>query len=148
MHAQGTDGHVVNTVSVSGLFGSPYSGPYTISKFAALAATEVLAHDLAAVGSRIRVSALCPGIIATNIAEAARRRLDERGATDDQRFVSDVLADSVPAGMDPAEVAGFVVDGIRADRFLILTHQRFADDLVARAAALATGNLPPYPEFL
>jgi NAD(P)-dependent dehydrogenase (short-subunit alcohol dehydrogenase family) len=147
MIAQGTEGHIVNTVSVSGLFGSPYSGPYTVSKFAALAATEVLAHDLATIGSRLRVSALCPGIIATNIAEAARRRLDEAGGTDDQRFVSDVLAGSVPAGMDPAEVAECVVDGIRAERFLILTHDRFRKDLQARADALAAGELPPYPDF-
>ena len=148
MDAQGTEGHIVNTVSVSGLFGSPYSGPYTISKFAALAATEVLALDLATVGSRLRVSALCPGIIATNIAEAARSRLDETGATDDQRFVSDVLAESVPGGMDPAEVAGCVVDGIRAERFLILTHDRFRKDLATRADALVAGELPAYPDFI
>jgi NAD(P)-dependent dehydrogenase (short-subunit alcohol dehydrogenase family) len=148
MIAQDTEGHIVNTVSVSGLFSSPYSGPYTISKFAALAATEVLALDLAAIGSKLRVSALCPGIIATNIADAAKRRLDEVGATDDQRFVADVLAGSVPSGMDPAEVAARVVEGIRAERFLVLTHDRFAKDLVSRTDALIAGELPPYPDFI
>jgi NAD(P)-dependent dehydrogenase (short-subunit alcohol dehydrogenase family) len=145
---QDTEGHIVNTVSVSGLFGSPYSGPYTISKFAAFAVTEVLAHDLESVGSKLKVSALCPGIIATNIADATKRRLDEVGATDDQRFVSDVLAGSVPVGLDPADVAGCVVDGIRAERFVILTHDHFAQDLAARTEALVTGVLPAIPDFL
>jgi NAD(P)-dependent dehydrogenase (short-subunit alcohol dehydrogenase family) len=148
MIEQGTEGHIVDTVSVSGLFASPYSGPYTISKFAAFAVTEVLALDLETIGSKLKVSALCPGIIATNIADATKRRLDEVGATDDQRFVSDVLAGSVPVGMDPAEVAGCVVDGIRAERFLILTHPHFAGDLAARTEALAAGQVPPFPDFL
>jgi NAD(P)-dependent dehydrogenase (short-subunit alcohol dehydrogenase family) len=148
MIAQDTEGHIVDTVSVSGLFGSPFSGPYTISKFAAFAVTEVLAHDLESVGSKLKVSALCPGIIATNIADATKVRLDEVGATDDQRFVSDLLAGSVPVGLDPAQVATCVVDGIRAERFVILTHEHFADDLTARAAALVSGTLPPIPDFL
>ena len=46
MMAQGTEGHVVNTASVAGLFGAPFEAPYAISKFAAFAATESLAHDL------------------------------------------------------------------------------------------------------
>ena len=40
MIAQGTEGHIVNTCSIAGLLGTPYAGPYGISKFAALAATE------------------------------------------------------------------------------------------------------------
>src|SRR5262249_19285690 len=38
--------HIVNTVSIAGLCSTAYSGPYVVSKFAALAATECLAHDL------------------------------------------------------------------------------------------------------
>lgn len=46
MIAQGGEGHVVNTSSLAGLVSNAYSGPYTTSKFAALAITEALAHDL------------------------------------------------------------------------------------------------------
>jgi hypothetical protein len=49
--------------------------------------------------------------------------------------------------MDPAEVAGGVIDGIRTERFLILTHDRFAKDLVARTESLVAGELPTFPEF-
>ena len=76
MIAQGTEGHVVNTASVAGLFGAPFEAPYAISKFAAFAATESLAHDLQAVGSSIRASVLCPGMVTTNIIDSDRHRPD------------------------------------------------------------------------
>ena len=54
MMAQGTEGHIVNTSSVAGLFGAPFEAPYAISKFAAFAATESLANDLARRAPRSR----------------------------------------------------------------------------------------------
>lgn len=150
MLAAGADGHVVNTCSVAGLLGSPYAGPYNISKFAALAATETLANDLAAVGSRIGVSALCPGVIKTNIVQSDRNRPTSlaTGITEDQRFVAEYLESAVAAGMDPAEVAHKVVEGVRADRFLILTHDKYADDVVVRADHLRQRLLPPVADFV
>src|SRR5690606_35546370 len=46
MLAAGDEGHIVNTASMAGLVALPYSGPYVISKFAAVAASESLALDL------------------------------------------------------------------------------------------------------
>jgi NAD(P)-dependent dehydrogenase (short-subunit alcohol dehydrogenase family) len=60
MLAAGAEGHVVNTVSMAGLATTPFSGPYDVSKFGAMAATECLAHDLASVGASIKVSAVVP----------------------------------------------------------------------------------------
>jgi NAD(P)-dependent dehydrogenase (short-subunit alcohol dehydrogenase family) len=54
MLAAGTEGHVVNTISMAGLASTPFSGPYNVSKFAAMAATECLAHDLATTGAPTR----------------------------------------------------------------------------------------------
>jgi NAD(P)-dependent dehydrogenase (short-subunit alcohol dehydrogenase family) len=142
--AQDTEGHIVNTASVSGIFGSPLSGPYNISKFAAFAATETLAGDLVLSGSKLRASVLCPGIVSTNIATRALHRPEETGRplTDDQRFVTDMLIDLVPTGLDPAEVAGIVLDGVRAEDFLILTHGHHAGSITSRAAELTTRALP------
>ncbi len=144
MIAQDTEGHIVNTASVSGIFGSPLSGPYNISKFAAFAATETLAGDLVLSGSKLRASVLCPGIVSTNIATRALHRPEETGRplTDDQRFVTEMLIDLVPTGLDPAEVAGIVLDGVRAEDFLILTHGHHADSITSRAAELTTRALP------
>ena len=61
MLEQGGDAHIVNTASMAGLISVAYSGPYVVSKFAAAALTECLAHDLRAQGSSIGVSCLVPG---------------------------------------------------------------------------------------
>jgi NAD(P)-dependent dehydrogenase (short-subunit alcohol dehydrogenase family) len=149
MISQGTEGHIVNTASVAGLFGAPFEAPYAISKFAAFAATESLAHDLRAVGSSIKASVLCPGMITTNIVDSDRHRPDRLATevTDDQKFVADYLAQAVADGMDPAEVARIVIAALRADQFLILTHESYPQQLIDRAEALVARRLPDVPEF-
>ncbi len=91
---------MVNTSSVAGLLGAPFEAPYSISKFAAFAATESLAHDLEAVGSRIKASVLCPGMITTNIVDSDRHRPERlvTEVTEDQKFVTDYLARRWPGG--------------------------------------------------
>ena len=149
MIGQGTPGHVVNTASVAGLLGAPFEAPYAISKFAAFAATESLAHDLQAVGSSIKASVLCPGMITTNIVDSDRHRPGHLATefTDDQRFVSDYLAQAVAGGMAPTEVAAMVIAGIRAEEFLILTHESYPAQLTERLQALLARRLPDVPEF-
>ena len=149
MIAQGTEGHVVNTSSVAGLFGAPFEAPYAISKFAAFAATESLAHDLQSAGSSIKASVLCPGMITTNIVTSDRLRPHGlvTDLTEDQKFVTDYLAGAVAGGMDPAQVATTVIAAIRAEQFLILTHESYARALAARYEALIARRLPDIPEF-
>lgn len=150
MIARGTEAHVVNTCSIAGLLGSPYAGPYGISKFAALAATETLASDLVAVGAPIGVTALCPGIVATEIARGSERHRPAELRTDrteDQDFVGQVLDDLVEDGIDPAEVGALVVAAVRDGTFLLLTHPHHADGLRERAEALAAGRLPDRADF-
>jgi NAD(P)-dependent dehydrogenase (short-subunit alcohol dehydrogenase family) len=149
MIAQGTEGHIVNTSSVAGLFGAPFEAPYAVSKFAAFAATESLANDLAASGSRLKASVLCPGMITTNIVESDRNRPERLATelTEDQKFVTGYLAQAVADGMPPSEVAAIVVDAIRAERFLVLTHDSYPPQLTARMATLVAGGLPVVPEF-
>jgi NAD(P)-dependent dehydrogenase (short-subunit alcohol dehydrogenase family) len=149
MIAQGTEGHVVNTSSVAGVFGAPFEAPYAVSKFAAFAATESLAHDLHAAGSSIKASVLCPGMINTNIVDSDRHRPDRLATefTDDQKFVSGYLAQAVAGGMAPAEVARMVVEAIRNETFLIFTHDTYPAQLTARAETLVSGRLPEVPDF-
>ncbi|MGH9080164.1 MAG: SDR family NAD(P)-dependent oxidoreductase [Acidimicrobiales bacterium] len=149
MLAQGTEGHVVNTSSVAGILGAPFEAPYSVSKFAAFAATESLAHDLQAVGSRIRVSVLCPGIVATNIVDSDRHRPEHLRTdfTEDQKFVSDYLGAVVADGLPPGEVAELVLAAIRTEEFLILTHESYRNELIARAEALVARRLPDLAEF-
>ena len=149
MVAQDTEGHIVNTASVAGLLGAPFEAPYAVSKFAAFAATEFLANDLAASGSKLRASALCPGMIRTNILDSERHRPEGLATefTEDQKFVSDYLASAVADGMDPAEVARIVIAAIRAEQFLILTHDSYPKLLETRVESLVARRLPDIPEF-
>jgi len=150
MIAQGTPGHVVDTCSVAGLLGTPYAGPYGISKFAALAATEALAADLEAVGSQIKVTALCPGMVSTSIAETVDKHRPaalRTESTGDQDFVNEALVEITAQGIDPSEVAQMVVRAVRDETFLLLTHPHHAEQLGVRASALAAGELPPRGDF-
>jgi NAD(P)-dependent dehydrogenase (short-subunit alcohol dehydrogenase family) len=149
MLAQGTEGHIVNTSSVAGVLGAPFEAPYSVSKFAAFAATESLAHDLEAVGAKLKASVLCPGIVATNIVTSDRNRPEglRTEFTDDQKFVTEYLGQVVAEGMPPAEVAQMVLAAIRGEEFLILTHDSYRKELIARAEALADRRLPELAEF-
>lgn len=150
MLATGTKAHIVNTVSMAGLCTTPYSGPYNVSKFAALAATECLAHDLAAVGAPIQVSAVVPGLVATNIAGSHRNRPDTHATdpTEDARFVEQALAEQTTEhGMTPDDAAALVLDAIRSGAFLVPTRESFAGQLRDRVDALVDRRLPPMPVF-
>ncbi|GAA5080091.1 NAD(P)-dependent dehydrogenase (short-subunit alcohol dehydrogenase family) [Thermocatellispora tengchongensis] len=148
MIEQGTEGHIVNTVSVAGLLAGPYAAPYAVSKYAAFAATQCLAQDLRLAGSRLKVTALCPGVVRTGIARSERNRPPELAATgdsDDGAAMRAFAEDSVRHGIDPAEVAAAVVEAVRAERFLVLTHPRHADGLRAQTRLLLAGEPPPVP---
>jgi NAD(P)-dependent dehydrogenase (short-subunit alcohol dehydrogenase family) len=149
MIEQGTEGHIVNTVSMAGLCTTPYTAAYDVSKFAALAATECLAHDLAMSGAPIKVSMLCPGSVDTEIGHAERNRPEHLAAavTPDAEFVTQALVDLNANGLDPTVVAGMVIDAVRAGRFFVPTNASHAPQMRERLDALLAGNLPPIPTF-
>jgi NAD(P)-dependent dehydrogenase (short-subunit alcohol dehydrogenase family) len=74
MLEQGGGGHVVNTASMLGLVGGARMAPYTTSKFGVVGLSEALDAELR--GRGIRFTALCPGIINTNIVVKATARGD------------------------------------------------------------------------
>lgn len=67
---QGGDAHIVNTASIAGLVGVPSMAPYCASKFAVVGLSEALGAELSPHG--IRVTAICPGVIATDIIRSGR----------------------------------------------------------------------------
>jgi NAD(P)-dependent dehydrogenase (short-subunit alcohol dehydrogenase family) len=60
-------GAVINTASIGGLHQSPYMGMYNATKAALIHVTKQLALELS---PRIRVNAICPGVVRTRLAEA------------------------------------------------------------------------------
>ena len=149
MVAAGTEGHVVNTISMAGLATTPFSGPYDVSKFAAMAATECLAHDLATVGVPIKVSAVCPGLVDTGISRSRRNRpavLDTQ-QSEGGAFVERALAEGTAGSMSPSAVADLVVEAVREEQFLVPTRPSYARQLAERTDDLVAKQLPRSPAF-
>ncbi|MEU8200225.1 SDR family NAD(P)-dependent oxidoreductase [Streptosporangium sp. NPDC049046] len=146
---QDTEGHVLNTVSAAGLFAIPYLGPYSVSKYAAFAASQSLAQDLATAGSRLRVTALCPGGVRTGLNHSGRHRPENlvaagRAEDEDEEVSAAIIGGLVEEGIDPAEVARAAVAAIREERFLVLTHPGYAEILREQTEALIAGALPSF----
>ncbi|GAA2367148.1 SDR family NAD(P)-dependent oxidoreductase [Nonomuraea africana] len=148
MIEQDTEGHIVNTVSVAGLFAGANTGGQAVSKYAALAASQSLALDLAQIGSKLRVSALCPGGVRTGINRSERVRPADLivARTRDDLTSQEWLDGMLEKGMEPAEVADAAVDAIRQERFLVLTHPGYEERLREQTAALLAGLLPEPPD--
>jgi NAD(P)-dependent dehydrogenase (short-subunit alcohol dehydrogenase family) len=150
MLAAAMPARIVNTVSMAGMCSNAFSGPYTVSKFAALAATECLAHDLRAINAPIHVSAVVPAAVDTRISSSARNRPDTLPGTrsDDALFVERALTDlTTKQGAPPDEVAALIVDAIRTEQFLVPTKPSYAQQLRERYDALLERRLPPMPNF-
>jgi len=143
----GDEGYVVNTSSVAGLITGAYSAPYITSKFAVLALTECLAHDLQTHGAPIGVSVLVPGVVDTKIAYSTRNRPDEppsEAQAPDAHLVEQALRDLLAAsGRPPDDVAGVVFDAIRTGRFYVTTSDATPGMLRERFDAVVAGELPP-----
>ena len=148
MIAQNTEGHVLNTASVAAFVSAPFSGPYVVSKCAALSLTECLAHDLAVVGAKIGASVLVPSAIDTTIAHSSAVRPARFGvdSTEDGQGTAAALAQIVSQGMSPDEAVAPVIDGIRSGTFLIPTRGSYAEQLRHRYEALRARELPALTE--
>jgi NAD(P)-dependent dehydrogenase (short-subunit alcohol dehydrogenase family) len=121
------EGHVVNTASMAGLSGAAGLGVYCTSKFAVVGLSESLHHDLAARGSQVGVSVLCPGFVQTRIFESHRNMPDHvRAVTTPDDAADDAQRAIVSAGIPPSVAADAVFEAVRDRRFFVLPHPRAA----------------------
>lgn len=109
---------IVNTASEHAL-GVPHNGisSYTASKHAILGLSDVLRREAP---EHIKVSVLCPGIVATSLWRANERRQDEFGGPSDSNEMVGQLMQNV--GMPPEVIARKTIDGIKRGDFYIVTH--------------------------
>ena len=114
------EGYLFNTASAAGLLMSPGAMPYTVTKHAALSLAENLSVMYGEAG--IRVSCLCPQLVATSMTSSLDRSAAGRA----------VLASG--GCLEPEEVAEEVVEAMRDERFLIAPHDEALQGARNRAA--------------
>jgi NAD(P)-dependent dehydrogenase (short-subunit alcohol dehydrogenase family) len=112
------EGYLLHTASAAGLLTNIGAAPYSVTKHAVVALAEWLAITHGDEG--IKVSCLCPQGVRTDLLLA--------GADDPAGAV--VLAQGA---IEPEAVADAVVDGLAAERFLILPHPEVLDHFQRKA---------------
>jgi NAD(P)-dependent dehydrogenase (short-subunit alcohol dehydrogenase family) len=148
MLAQKTPGHIVNTASLAGLLSSPLMGPYSVSKQAVVSLSETLHYELESIGAQLKTSVLCPGPVATGIAESSSERgLATGTAAEANDQLMGFLRTGIAAGMPAADCAGKVFQGIRDESFWIFPHEEFKPAYAARCESLLAGRNPQYQPF-
>lgn len=131
-------GHLVNTASVAGFHVTPDIGGYTVSKFAVMALSETLAAELAAAGSSVGVTILCPGPVSTKLGSSQRNRPDAlaQGALVD-RDLEQTSGGSGARWLDPLQVGERLVCAIRRGDLYAITHPEWDSIVQERHSRIA-----------
>lgn len=118
------EGHLVNVASIAGLVVAPGRANYTASKHAVVGISEAAYRDLAAVGSAVGVTVVCPGPVATR--RWAGRTLP----------VPDLL-------LQPGDLAQQILTAVVNRQFWLLPHAaHFAAAMLARTSGAVHGTNP------
>ncbi len=107
MRSRGS-GAVVTVASTAGRAGVPYTAAYSASKHAVIGLTRAVASEVA--GTGVRVNAVCPTFVRTDMTERSIANIVERtGRTPEQAEAA--LAAAAPLGrlLEPEEVADAIV---------------------------------------
>jgi NAD(P)-dependent dehydrogenase (short-subunit alcohol dehydrogenase family) len=142
------EGHIINTASVAGLMSAPTTGPYTVSKHAVVALSEVLYGELRNANSKVGVSVLCPSFVDTKIYLAERNRPMAEDKRNDpayvaeQKMIAEFAGDFFKTTLSPEQVAKQVFEGIEENRFYILTHKDVKGQVEKRMQAILNDGKP------
>lgn len=138
LRANPDGGHIVNTASMAGLMPVPGLVAYCASKYAVIGLSEAMIEDLAAEGSAIGVSILCPGPVQTDLGTSTRNRpADLAGALKDVKLEDSVqFQDQAVNWLSAEATAGMVLRAIRQNERYILTHPDMLEPVVQRHRAI------------
>ncbi|GAB3652945.1 SDR family oxidoreductase [Actinocorallia lasiicapitis] len=112
MAERGTGGHIVNTSSAAAFTPSRTMAAYATSKAAVLMLSECMRADLAHLG--IGVSAICPGIVNTNITRTTN--FVGRSAADELKTQLKTARAYGLRNYGPEKVAAQILDAVRRNR--------------------------------
>ncbi len=132
MVERGAGGHVINISSILGIYPAPSVSAYVATKFAVRGMSLSLRSELEP--HKIGVTAICPGLIATQIV-ADGRRAGDVGARKNK------VVEAFKRGAPPSKVADAILDAVRtnpavrtvgADAMLIAALTRVAPRVMAK----------------
>lgn len=116
-------GHVVNVASLAAVTPVPGIAPYNVAKHGLLALSETLSADLRAAGSRVGVTVVMPGRVATSLGlPSGEPEPDDAGAE--------------PGVLSAAAVSEHIMHAVEADQLYVFTHPERMADVAARFAAI------------
>lgn len=132
----GRGGQLVNVSSAAGLFGLPWHGPYSATKFGLRGVSEVLRFDLRR--HRIGVTLVCPGGVNTPIADS----VDIAGVDTDSPHMRKLTARFRRLATSPERAAERILDGAVRNRSLVYTSRDI------QALHLVQRYVPPVYDLL
>lgn len=124
-------GAIVNTASIWGRVSEPAFDAYVASKHAIIGLTKTWARELGPYS--IRVNAVCPGWVRTEVSMRSLRRMaDIGGRTEDDLLAAIVAGQALPGLMEPADVA---------DTYLFLASDA-ARNITGQSLGVDRGEVP------
>ncbi|NDI23658.1 MAG: SDR family oxidoreductase [Betaproteobacteria bacterium] len=101
-------GSIINIASTAGKWGSRHQSAYNVSKHAVVGLTRCVALETAASG--VRVNAICPGFVQTDMVEDLKKGYAKVSGADVEAIVQATLS-RIPIGrmLQPEEIAHLAV---------------------------------------
>jgi NAD(P)-dependent dehydrogenase (short-subunit alcohol dehydrogenase family) len=127
MQAQAEESRIVNTGSAAGFLSDPGMAAYGVSKHGVVVISETLQKELAASGSRVGVTVLCPAFFPTGITSSERVRPADLASprSDVDRGVREQLDAAVRKGrLSADDVARMALEAVRAGELYCFTHKK------------------------
>jgi NAD(P)-dependent dehydrogenase (short-subunit alcohol dehydrogenase family) len=124
LRANPDGGHVVNVASVAAVNPWPAIAPYNVSKQGLLALSETLKGDLRATDSKVGVTVVMPGRVATGIGLPSGEA------------VPDYDLDSEDGMLSASAVAEQILEAVEKDQMYLFTHPDRMEQIEARFAAI------------
>lgn len=112
---QNKKGHIVNVSSAAGLFGLPWHGAYSATKFGLRGLSEVLKYDLKRHG--IHVHVVCPGAVDTGLVQT----LKIVGTKISEKQMLQLKSMFQSHAVTPDQAANSILKGIENKDYLIFT---------------------------
>jgi NAD(P)-dependent dehydrogenase (short-subunit alcohol dehydrogenase family) len=141
---QAVGGHIVNTASIAGLISAPGLGVYKVSKHGVVTLSETLYHVQRR--ANVKVSVLCPGFVDTNLMDtSARTRPPTRAKNAEEVANEESLREAARTGTSPDHVAECVFTALKEDKFYILPHPEWKEQVQLRMEDILYNRNPCNP---